>query len=185
MPRQPRCFLPGAIYHVYSRVARGEFVFDDPADVETFIETVHHVVELDGWTVLAWSLMGNHYHLVVQTGPIPLWRSMARLQGTVSRRHNRRYRYLGRLCQSRYKARVIDTDEYFRQVVAYVHLNPVAAGIVDDPASYPHSGHAAVLGRRPARLVKVAAVLSGFTGGSLRARRRAYAAAVRAVADAR
>jgi REP element-mobilizing transposase RayT len=146
MPRKPRLFLPGATYHVYCRVARGEFVFDDRSEATQFIEVVKKVKELDGWTIYAWCLMGNHYHLVLRTRTVDLWRSMARLQGTVSRKHNRRHRYLGRLWQSRYRARVIDSDDYFRQVVCYVHLNPVAAGIVADPADYPYSGHRELLG---------------------------------------
>ncbi|TFG39440.1 MAG: transposase, partial [Candidatus Aminicenantes bacterium] len=136
MPRHPRLFLPGAIYHVYCRVGRGEFVFDDEFEAIEFIEALRKVRDIDGWTVFAWCLMGNHYHLVLKTRDIVLWRSMARLQGSVSRNYNRRHRFLGRLWQSRYRARVIDSNEYFRQVIAYVHLNPVSAGIVNDPAEY-------------------------------------------------
>jgi len=128
MPRHPRLFIPGATYHVYCRVARGEFVFDDDDEAVEFVETLREVRDLDGWSVLAWCLMGNHYHLVMTTRNVDLWRSMARLQGRISRAHNRRHRYLGRLWQSRYRARVVDTNEYFRQVIAYVHLNPVSAG---------------------------------------------------------
>ena len=135
MPRHPRLFVPGATYHVYCRVARGEFVFDDEYEAVEFVETLRGVRDLDGWTIFAWCLMGNHFHLVLKTRNVDLWRSMARLQGTVSRRYNRRHGYLGRLWQSRYRARVITSDDYFRQVVAYVHLNPVAAGIVDDLSS--------------------------------------------------
>ena len=97
MPRHPRLFIPGATYHVYCRVARGEFVFDDDFEAFEFVETLREVRDLDGWTVLAWCLMGNHYHLVVKTRTVDLWRSMARLQGRVSRSHNRRHRFLGRL----------------------------------------------------------------------------------------
>ena len=103
MPRKPRLFLPRAIYHVYCRVARGEFVFGDVNEAAEFVETARHVRDLDGWKILAWCLMGNHYHLVVATDTVPLWRSMARLQGRVSRGFNKRRRYLGRLWQSRYK----------------------------------------------------------------------------------
>ena len=102
MPRRPRLFIPGAIYHVYCRVARGEFVFDDGREADEFVEAVREVGDLDGWEVLAWCLMGNHYHLVVKTGMTPLWRSMLRLQARVARGFNRRRRYLGRLWQSRY-----------------------------------------------------------------------------------
>jgi len=146
MPRKPRLFVSGATYHVYSRVARGEFAFHDPYEAEEFVETVRHVGDLHNWRVLAWCLMGNHYHLVVKTGTIPLWRSMQRLQSIVAREFNRRRRYLGRLWQSRYRARIIDSNDYLRQVVSYVHLNPVAACIVEDPVDYRYSGHRELMG---------------------------------------
>ena len=76
MPRHPRLFIPGATYHVYCRVARGEFVFDDPIEAEEFVLAVREVRDLHGWRIFAWALMANHYHLVVKTGTIPLWRSM-------------------------------------------------------------------------------------------------------------
>ena len=89
MPRHPRLFIPGAIYHVYCRVARGEFVFDDDCEAIEFVETRREIRDLDRWTILAWCLMGNHYHLVIMTCTVDLWRSMARLQGRISRSHNR------------------------------------------------------------------------------------------------
>jgi REP element-mobilizing transposase RayT len=60
MPRKPRLFVPGATYHVYCRVARGEFVFDDPNEVAEFVGIAREVRDLDGWKILAWCLMGNH-----------------------------------------------------------------------------------------------------------------------------
>ena len=165
MPRHPRLFIPGGIYHVYCRVARGEFVFDDDCEAVEFVETLRDVRDLDGWSILAWCLMGNHYHLVVKTRHVDLWRSMARLQGRISRAHNRRHRYLGRLWQTRYRARVVDTNEYFRQAVAYVHLNPVSAGIVDDPGDYVYSGHREIIGAREPHVVDLRSVLLGFNEG--------------------
>ena len=109
MPRKPRLFVPNAIYHVYCRTARGEYVFDDQIEADAFVEMVSEVRDLDGLSILAWCLLGNHYHLVLRTRAVPLWRSMARIQGKVARGHNRRRRCLGRLWQSRYKARVIET----------------------------------------------------------------------------
>jgi REP element-mobilizing transposase RayT len=85
---------------LYCQVARGEFVFDDDYEAVEFVETLREVRDLDGWSILGWCLMGNHYHLVVKTRIVDLWRSMARLQGRVSRAHNRRHRYLGRLWQN-------------------------------------------------------------------------------------
>ena len=114
MPRHPRFFVPGDTYHVDCRVARGEFVFDNRVEADGFVEAARKVCDLDDWRIIAWCLMGNHYHLVIKTRTVDLWRSMARLQGRISRSHNRRHRYLGRLWQSRYRARVIDCELYFR-----------------------------------------------------------------------
>ncbi|HSN53780.1 MAG TPA: transposase [Candidatus Sulfomarinibacteraceae bacterium] len=185
MPRRPRLFVPGAIYHVYCRVARGEFVFDEHDEAVEFIEVLRKVRDLDRLTIFAWCLMGNHYHLVLKTGEIALWRSMARLQGSFSRGHNRRHRYLGRLWQSRYRARVIDTDEYFRQAVAYVHLNPVSARMVDDPAAYVFSGHREIIGACSPHIIDRRAVLYGFDEPVATSPAENYLHWVRGVAEAR
>ncbi len=66
MPRHPRLFIPGATYHVYCRVARGEFVFDDNNEATEFVEVLREVRDLDGWTILAWCLMGNHYQFLAE-----------------------------------------------------------------------------------------------------------------------
>lgn len=97
MPRKARLFIPGATYHVYCRVARGEFVFEDPDNTEACVETLCDVRDRDGLSILAWCLMSDHYHVVIETNSVPLWRSMARLQGLTARRHNRGREVLGRL----------------------------------------------------------------------------------------
>jgi hypothetical protein len=110
---------------------------------------------------------------------------MARLQGRVSRSHNRRHRFLGRLWQSRYRARVVDTDEYFRQVVAYVHLNPVSAGIVDDPGDYVYSGHREIIGMCEPHVIGLQSVLLGFSEGRPLQTVENYLLWIRSVAEAR
>jgi len=185
MPRKPRLFVPGAIYHVYCRVARGEIGFDDPSEADEFVRAVKQIGCLHHWKVFAWCLMGNHYHFVVKTGSVPLWRTMQRLQGNVARKFNRRRRYSGRLWQSRYRARIIDSQDYFRQVVAYVHLNPVAAGIVDDPAEYSNSGHREIVCLCAPRLIDIPSVLIGLDEGISSGARDAYLAWIRTVAEAK
>jgi hypothetical protein len=75
MPRRPRLFVPGATYHVFCRVARGELAFDDRLGAGCFVSALREVTALDGWRVLAWCLIANHYHVVARTASNPLWRS--------------------------------------------------------------------------------------------------------------
>jgi len=185
MPRKLRLFIPYATYHVYCRVARGEFVFANRSDTDLFLETLCDVRDRDGLSILAWCLMTNHYHLVLKTGSVPLWRTMARLQRTVAKEHNRRRRYLGRLWQSRYRARLIDSNEYFGQVVAYVHLNPVVAGLVSDPASYALSGHREAIGRSRTGILDSQALLELFGEDHPAQMRTAYLYWMRSVAEAK
>ena len=110
MPRHPRLFIPIATHHVYFRVTRGEFVFDDPFEAEEFVSAVREVRDLHGWRIFAWTLMANHYLLVIKTDSIPLWRSMLRLQSEVARAFNKRHRFLGRLWQSRYRGRPVHSE---------------------------------------------------------------------------
>lgn len=184
MARTPRIFFPDAIYHVYCRTARGEMVFSDSSEAVKFVETVAEVKRLHGFLVFAWALMGNHYHLVIQTRETPLWRTMARIQCRVAGGYNRRRQLLGRMWQSRYKARLVRDEIYYQHLLAYVHLNPVAARLADDPACYEWSGHSALIGKRPARIVDTQGALRGF-GETLIDAREAYLKHMRVVAEAR
>lgn len=76
MARRPRIEVAGGIYHVYNRVASGESVFSDPEEATRFLGIVREVKKRDGWTLFAWCLMPNHFHLILRTATIPLWRSM-------------------------------------------------------------------------------------------------------------
>ena len=131
------------------------------------------VVYRDGLTVLAWCLMSNHYHLAVRTGVVGLDRAMRSLQQRVTRGVNLRRRVWGPLWQGRYRAKLIEDQAYLDCLLAYIHLNPVAAGLCEDPAGYDWSGHREILGtvRRP--LVDIDAVLA-LLGRTRRSARAAY-----------
>ena len=165
--------MEGGLYHVYNRFARGAEVFREGDEVEHFREKLRLVRDRDGWTIFAWCLMSNHYHVVLCTGPVPLARSMGHLQSRFGAEHNRRWRSSGPLWQSRYKAKLVETEESLRRVIAYVHLNPVTAGLVEDPADYTDSGHCELLRRTATPLVDVETVLAIY-GSSVRSARRAY-----------
>jgi len=172
-------FVEGGLYHVYNRFARGEDVFSDAEEALEFAELLREVKQRDGLTVYAWALLSNHFHVALRTSAVPLSRTMQYLQGTFSRRFNRRWRRTGPLWQSRYQAGVIADQDYFDQVMVYIHLNPVRAGLADDPAEHVFSGHRELMGKVKRPLVDVDHALIGF-GRTLKQARRQYLARVRA-----
>ncbi len=132
MARKLRVEYPGAIYHVMSRGDRRREIFRDDLDREGFLNALGGVCEKSGWAVHALCLMGNHFHLVVETPAGNLVAGMKWLLGTYTMRFNRRHRLSGHLFAGRYKALIVDGEGrgYFRTVCDYVHLNPVRAGLV-------------------------------------------------------
>jgi putative transposase len=125
MPRKPRVEYAGAVYHVMCRGNRQELVFRDGHDNETFLDTLGEAATRCGWRVHAFCLMGNHYHLLLETPEPNLVAGMQWLQGTYTKRFNVRHKEWGHLFQGRYKALPVDgRDDYFSTVAAYIHLNP-------------------------------------------------------------
>ncbi len=132
MGRTPRIEYEGAVYHVMSRGNRLEPVFLTDRDHEVFLDTLGEACDRCGWRVHAFALMGNHYHLLIETPEANLVDGMRRLQGTYTKRFNMRHQLWGHLFQGRYKALVVDPDEdYFSTVASYIHLNPARAKCFD------------------------------------------------------
>jgi len=173
MPRPNRIFVEGGVYHVYNRLGRGERVFTQESEAGLFVTLLREVAERDGLSVLAWCLMSNHYHLAVRTGVVSLDRPMRSLQQRVTRGVNVRNRVYGSLWQGRYKSKLVKDQRYLDQLLIYIHLNPVQAGIVDDPAQFRWSGHRELLGKVKKPIVDVDEVLRVF-GTSRRSARAAY-----------
>ena len=173
MPRQNRIFVEGGVYHVYNRLGRGERAFDQEMEAAAFVELLRDIVERDGLTVFAWCLLSNHYHLAVRTGVVSLDRPMRSLQQRVTRGVNMRRRVYGPLWQGRYKAKLVKDQRYLDRLLIYIHLNPVMAGIVGDPAEYRWSGHLELLGKVKKPIVDVDEVLRVF-GTTRRSARAAY-----------
>jgi putative transposase len=132
MPRQVRIEYAGAFYHVMARGDRREDIFDDNLDYRRFLDALSEACGKTGWRVHAYALMGNHYHLVVETPEANLVAGMTWLQGTYTARFNARHQLRGHVFGGRYKAVIVDreSDDYFRCLLDYVHLNPVRAGLV-------------------------------------------------------
>ncbi len=173
MPRAPRYFVDGACYHVYGRMARGEMIFSERGEAARVVDVIREVKRRDGLTVLAWCVMGNHYHLALRTSSVPLWRSIRLVQWRFARQYNRRRRQFGPVWQGRYQVRLVNEQRYLLQLIAYIHLNPVSAGVVKGPGAYRWSGHRELLGQSDEPLVDVDATLALF-GTKRGAARRTY-----------
>jgi len=132
MPRPLRIEFEGAIYHVKNRVDRREPIFRDDADRKRFLETLGEACAKTDWQVHALCLMGNHFHLVIETPKGNLVAGMKWFLGTYTARFNRRHKLFGHLFSGRYKALLVDAASpgYFRTVCEYVHLNPVRAKLL-------------------------------------------------------
>ncbi len=131
MARKPRVEFEGATYHVMCRGNRQEAIFKDNKDHGQFLDTLEEVSERNGWRIHAFVLMGNHYHLLLETPEANLVDGMRWLQSTYTQRFNARHRVRGHLFQGRYKALPVDQGEYFRTVADYIHLNPARAHAFD------------------------------------------------------
>jgi REP element-mobilizing transposase RayT len=175
-------FIEGGIYHVYNRFARGAEIFREDGEPRRFADLLRDARYRDGLTVFAWCLMSNHYHLAVRTGPVPLWRTVGTVQARFGRDYNRRHASKGPLWQSRYNARLVEDQHYLDRLIAYIHLNPVSAGLVSDPSDYQFSGHNEVLGTNSGILVDADSVLAAF-GGTARTARRRYVGALLGARD--
>lgn len=133
MARQPRFQYPGALYHVMARGNGGEAVFVTDDDRKAFLHRLGQACESHGWKVHAWVLMGNHFHLLLETPQPNLVSGMKWLLSTYSQGWNRARKRRGHVFQGRYKAVPVNTSDsdahYFKALADYIHLNPARAGL--------------------------------------------------------
>lgn len=130
MPRKQRIEFPDACYHVINRGNYRGWIFEEDSSKALFEETLFQACVRSGWILLAYVVMGNHFHLALQTPGANLVEGMHWLESTFSIRFNRRRREMGHLFQGRYKALLVESGSYLSNVCDYIHLNPVRAGIV-------------------------------------------------------
>jgi putative transposase len=149
MPRGPRLDAPGTMHHVIVRgIERGQ-IFRGDRDKEDFLARLGHVVEEGQATCFAWVLIPNHVHLLLRTGETPLARLMRRLLTGYAVSFNLRHQRSGHLFQNRYKSIVCEEDAYMLELIRYIHLNCIRAGLVKDMQAldrYRWSGHSVLMG---------------------------------------
>ncbi len=181
MPRGPRLDTPGALHHVMARGLDRQVIFRDDWDRDDFVRRLAALAEAGAWVIYAWALLPNHFHLLVRTAHRPLARAMRSLLTGYAGAFNRRHRRTGHLFQNRYKSTVVEEERYFLELVRYLHLNPLRAGVVPTLRGldhYAYSGHAALVNTRPRPWQDTTAVLQHFgtRRGRAQARYRAFVA---------
>ncbi len=156
MPRQARLDAPGVLQHVMARGIERRDIFRDDKDRKSFLERFANILEETQTQCYAWALIPNHFHLLIRTGTTPLSKVMRRLMTGYAVTFNRRHRRAGHLFQNRYKSVVCEEDPYLLELIRYIHLNPLRAGLVNDLKEldkYSWSGHSAILGSRKNPLI--------------------------------
>lgn len=146
MARPLRIEYEGAVYHVTSRGNAKKRIFKDDIDRDKFLETLSIVVNRFNWLCHAYCLMDNHYHLLIETPEANLSRGMRQLNGVYTQSYNRRHKKTGHIFQGRYKAVLVEKENYLLELSRYVVLNPVRAGITEKPEHWKWSSYSATAG---------------------------------------
>lgn len=173
MPRQPRIDFPGLLHHVIVRGIEKRPVFLDDQDREEFLSRFSRLLVETETVCFAWALLDTHFHLLLQPHTIKLAHFMRRLLTGYAVVFNLRHKRAGHLFQNRYKSIVCDGDAYLLELIRYVHLNPLRAGIVKDLEAleaYSWCGHRELLGLNSRKVIAEKQVLSLFSKGLRTAR---------------
>ena len=133
MIRPLRIEYPGAIYHITSRGNARERIFLEDADRLIFLEILGSVVKKYNWLCHAYCLMDNYYHALIETPDPNLSLGMRQLNGVYTQSFNRRQSRVGHVFQGRYKSILVQKDEHLLELCRYIVLNPVRAGMVNQP----------------------------------------------------
>ena len=146
MPRPLRLDYPGARHHVMNRGARQQPVFLTDADCAAFLDLLGETAARFAVRVHGYALMSDHFHLLLSTPRGNLSAAMSWLQSRFSRHQNLVHSWDGPVWRGRYKNRLVEDEAYWRHLLAYVHLNPVAAHLVGSPDRARWTSHCAYLG---------------------------------------
>ena len=185
MPRLARLDASGVLHHIIIRGIERRVIFKDDLDRENFLERMSNLIPETQSVCYAWVFMSNHAHFLMRSGPGGLAHLMRSACGGLTGyavSFNRRHRRHGQLFQNRYKSIICQEDVYFKELVRYIHLNPLRAKMVTDLGTlhkYPYCGHCTLMANQKRAWQETGYVLSVF-GGSPAVGRRSYAAYVKA-----
>ena len=148
MPRGPRLDAPGTLHHVILRGIERRKIVDNDRDREDFVTRMGSIALDTRTSIYAWALMSNHAHILLRSSTVGLPTFMRRFLSGYALSYNRRHRRYGHLFQNRYKSIVCEEDPYFKELVRYIHLNPLRAALVETLAKldrYQWCGHCIIM----------------------------------------
>ena len=175
MPRKARIDAPGALHHVIIRGIEGRKIFRSDDDRMNFVDRLSELIPKTKTDCFAWSLLDNHAHFLFRTGSVPVAVLMSRLLTGYAGWFNRRYRRHGQLFQNRYKSILCQEDPYLKELVRYIHLNPLRARLVktlEELDAYPWCGHGVLMSESTCAWQNVEYVYGLFSDYKAEARER-------------
>lgn len=164
MPYRNDPFVKDCFYHIYNRGLSRAEIFHKVRDYRKFTEKLAEYLEITGHELHGYCLMPNHFHLLIkQTSDEPLNLFLGRLQNSYGKYLNEKYHRKGNVFEGRFKAKLIDSDEYLLQVGKYIHRNPLEAGLVKKLLEYPWNSYWSYVGEVGEIFVKTSFVLDYFS----------------------
>ena len=177
MPRRARLDAPGVIHHVIIRGIERRWIFRDDKDRDDMIDRLADLLPATTPACYAWAFLSNHAHFLFRSGDAGLPTLMRRLLTGYAVRFNRRHRRHGQLFQNRYKSIICQEDLYLKELVRYIHLNPLRAKVVSEMRElnhYPYCGHSVIMGTRDCTWQDKDYVLSYFGNTPLEGTEKYY-----------
>jgi len=175
MPRQARIDAPGALHHIIGRGIERREIFKDDLDRNNFLTRFDKIVTESHTECYAWALMPNHFHLLLKTGKVPISTVMRRLLTGYAMGFNIRHQRSGHLFQNRYKSILCQENVYLKELVRYIHLNPLRGGLVENLKAlgrFRYSGHTAIMNKHTFTWQRTGDVLALFSDRPEDARRQ-------------
>jgi putative transposase len=176
MPRSARLDAPGVLHHIMVRGLERRKIFRDNIDRDDFLERLSDILPATNTSCYAWSFMPNHAHFLFRSGESGISKVMSKLLTGYAVKFNFKYRRHGPLFQNRYKSVICQEDAYLKELVRYIHLNPLRGNIVTDIQQlerYPYAGHSALMGQVQYEWQDTKYVLAYF-GKTLKNARKEY-----------
>ena len=162
MPKRKDPLIPEHYYHIFNRGINGEIVFRYDRNYHFFLRRIKQIITPNTAAIIVYVLMPTHHHLLVQINNTDFSSTMGRLIISYTKACNREWGRTGPLFEGRFKAKLVDSDEYILGLSRYIHLNPVSAHLVEKPSEWPYSNYLGLIGRKYNTLPATNFILSYF-----------------------